>query len=430
MKNLDYASRKEIFGWAMYDFANSGFTTVVLTAIFNTYYVNVIAGHLSNGEATLFWTLVIGFANGLVLLTAPIVGAIADYSAAKKRFLAVTTVGCVVFTALLALLGPRDVILAGVFVVMASVMFYSGENLIAAFLPEISPPEKMGRISAFGWTLGYISGLLILGLCLAYVSYAETRLQTAQQYVPVTMLIVAACFGLASLPTFLWVREAAKPQHSGAPVNYLRIGYARLHSTWQHARHYRDLFRSLLCLMIFYCGINTVVILAAVYANEVMGFSTQDAIMLILVVNITAAVGAFVFGWVEDIIGSLTTIKLTLLIWVIAMIMAYFTEQRGGFWIVANLIGLALGSSQSAGRAIVGLFSPAARSGEFFGLWGLATKLSAIIGPISYGLITRLSDGDHRLALISTCVFFIAGFLLLFTVDEQRGRAAAAKVFE
>ena len=109
MKNLDYASRKEIFGWAMYDFANSGFTTVVLTAIFNTYYVNVIAGHLSNGEATLFWTLVIGFANGLVLLTAPIVGAIADYSAAKKRFLAVTTVGCVVFTALLALLGPRAV---------------------------------------------------------------------------------------------------------------------------------------------------------------------------------------------------------------------------------------------------------------------------------------------------------------------------------
>lgn len=429
MKNLDYASRKEIFGWAMYDFANSGFTTVVLTAIFNTYYVNVIAGHLPNGEATFFWTLVIGFANGLVLLSAPIVGAIADYSAAKKRFLAVTTVGCVIFTALLAMLGPRDIILAGIFVVLASVMFYSGENLIAAFLPEISPPEKMGRISAFGWTLGYIGGMLVLGLCLAYVNYAESRMQTAEQYVPVTMLIVAACFALASLPTFLWVRESAKPQRHEQSVNYLHIGYARLQSTWQHARHYQDLFRFLLCLTVFYCGINTVVILAAVYANEVMGFSTQDSILLILTVNITAAVGAFIFGWLQDSIGSLTSIKLTLMIWVIAMIMAYFTDQRVGFWIVANLIGLALGSSQSAGRAIVGLFSPAERSGEFFGLWGLATKLSAIIGPVSYGLITRVSHGDHRLALLSTCVFFIAGFLLLFTVDEQRGRAATAKVF-
>jgi UMF1 family MFS transporter len=156
-----------------------------------------------------------------------------------------------------------------------------------------------------------------------------------------------------------------------------------------------------------------------------MGFTTNDNIILILVVNITAAIGAFVFGLVEDRIGSKNTLIVTLLIWSAATTMAFFVEQRFWFWAVANLVGIAMGSSQSAGRAIVGLFSPPQRSGEFFGLWGLATKLAAIIGPVSYGIITHLTHGQHRLALLSTTLFFVAGLLLLTTVNEKRGREAA-----
>ncbi|HEU5338654.1 MAG TPA: MFS transporter, partial [Sulfuricaulis sp.] len=178
-------------------------------------------------------------------------------------------------------------------------------------------------------------------------------------------------------------------------------------------------------LAVYYCGINAVVVLAAIYAQEIMGFSMQENIILILVVNITAAVGAFLFGLVQDRLGSVRTLGATLVIWITALVLAYFIETRAGFWVVANLVGLALGSSQSAGRALVGQFSPAARSAEFFGLWGLAGKLAAVIGPLVYGLVTYLTHGNHRQALLATSGFFVAGLLLLATVDERRGRAAA-----
>ena len=147
--------------------------------------------------------------------------------------------------------------------------------------------------------------------------------------------------------------------------------------------------------------------------------------MLILVVNITAAIGAFIFGFVQDKFGSINTLKITLLIWVAATTLAYFTETVNMFWVVANLVGIALGASQSAGRALVGMFSPPDRNGEFFGLWGLATKLAAIIGPLSYGFITYITQGDHRLALLSTTMFFVIGIILLFTVNEKRGILSA-----
>ncbi|GJL70846.1 MAG: MFS transporter [Nitrosomonas sp.] len=421
------APKKECFAWAMYDFANSGYATVILTAVFNSYFVGVIAAHdYSSGDATLLWTIAIAIANLLVLLTAPVIGAIADYSANKKTFLGFTTIGCVLFTALLAITGPGDVALAMTLIVLSSLMFFSGENLIAAFLPEISPPAHMGRLSAYGWTLGYVGGLLVLGLCLVYVQWAQAQGHEAQEFVPVTVLIVSTAFALASLPTFIWLRERAQPQATTLRFFvYIQEGYARLHNTWQHARHYQDLFRFLIALMIYYCGINTVVVLAAVYAQEAMGFETQDTIMLILVVNITAAVGAFLFGQVQDRIGSKRTLIITLLCWITATILAYYSHDRSSFWLVANLVGLALGASQSGGRALVGLFSPPERSGEFFGLWGLATKLAAVIGPLVYGTLTSITEGDHRVALLSTTAFFLVGLLVLSLVNEQRGRQAA-----
>ncbi len=418
-------TKKEIFAWAMFDFANSGYTTVVLTAVFNTYFVGVIAANVENGGNTLLWTLAIAIANGCVLLSAPLVGAIADFGRSKKRFLVLSTIICVISTALLALTGPGDIILAMLLVIISNIMFSTGENLIAAFLPEISNRDNIGRISGYGWTLGYVGGLLVLSLCLIYINWGKSRGLAAEEYVPDTMLIVAVCFALASLPTFLFLRERGVGQTKPAGQGYFSIGLARLKKTWQHAHWYQDLFRFLIALTVYYCGINTIVVLAAVYAQEVMGFGTEDTILLILVVNITAALGAFAFGIIQDNIGAILTVKLTLLLWIGACILAYFTESVVMFWVVANLIGLALGASQSAGRALIGLFSPLERNGEFFGLWGLATKLAAIIGPMFYGLITYGTAGNHRMALLSTIVFFVAGLVLLFTVNEQRGMAAA-----
>ncbi len=422
------APRREILAWAMYDFANSGYTTVVLTAVFNAYFVGVVAGGpglYDTGTATLLWTVAMSVTYALVLFSAPVIGAIADYRADKKRFLAVTTLGCILFTAMLALVGPGDVLLAMILVVFATAMFAAGEALISSFLPEIAPQNDMGRISAYGWTLGYVGGLLVLGLCLAYISWAENHGHGAGQYVPVTMLITAGAFALAALPTFIWMRERAVAAPLAAGESYMHIGFARLRHTFAHVHHYRDLFRFLITLAVFYSGIYTVVVLAAVYAQEVMGFSTQDSIIMILVVNITAALGAFGFGYLQDRLGSVRTLALTLLVWITALVIAFFADTRLEFWLAANLIGIALGSSQSAGRALVGQFSPPQRSAEFFGLWALAGKVAAIVGPLSYGLVTYVTEGDHRTAILSTTAFFVLGLLLLLTVNERRGRLAA-----
>ncbi len=419
--------RRELLAWALYDFANSGYTTVVLTTIFSAYFVAVVVGGvegISAGTATLLWTLSVGIANFAVLVSAPVLGAVADHLAAKKKFLLATTVGCVGATMLLSLVGPGDIVPAAVLLIFSAICFTAGESLIAAFLPEIAPEHKMGRISGYGWSLGYFGGLLTLGICLVYITWARARGRQETEFIPVTLLITAAVFAVASLPTFLWLRERALPVPLGHGISYIRAGFERLRFTLAQAARFKDLIRFLLCLTMFQAGVSTVVVVAAIYAREVMGFSTKDLVMLIMLVNVTAAVGAFLFGFLQDRLGSVRVLAISLIVWVAAVLLTYLAEQRSELWIAANLMGFAMGSSQSGGRALIGRFTPPERSGEFFGLWGLVNRLAAIIGPLCYGLLSYLS-GDLRLALLSTLGFFIAGLLLLVRVNEARGRAAA-----
>ncbi len=426
-RNLSTAGRREVLAWALYDFANSGYTTVVLTTIYSTYFVAVVAGSvptLSPGTATLLWTVAVAIANFSVLLSAPIIGAIADYRATKKQFLLFTTIGCVMFTALLGLAGPGQVVLGMTFLILSSIAFAAGENLIAAFLPEIAPPDQMGRISGYGWSLGYFGGLLTLGSCLAYITWASERGQQPADYVPVTLLITAVIFALTALPTFLWLRERATPRPLAAGLSYVRAGFDQVRQTLGSAAHHRDLFRFLVCLTVYQSGVATVVVIAAIYAQEAMGFDSQQLIILIMVVNLTAAIGAFAFGFAQDRYGSVPTLAAGLLVWVAAIGVTFFAKDADDLWLAGNLMGLAMGATQAGGRALIGQLTPVQRSAEFFGLWGLASKAAAIFGPLSYGIIARLSDGDHRLALLSTLAFFIGGLLLLTTVDEQRGMAA------
>ncbi len=426
----ELAPRRELISWAMYDFANSGYTTVVLTAIFSAYFVGVIAATADgtiDGTGTLLWSMTIGVANLLILITAPVLGAIADYSASKKKMLAYATVGCIAMTILLGFTGPDQLLLSMIFLAGSAFLFGTGENLIAAFLPEIAPPDKVGKVSGLSWALGYIGGLLVLAVSLAYIEAVKPLGQTAEQYVPVTLWITALVFAMASAPTFLFLKERQQAsQDSPASIaNYTRIGFLRLRQTLQHRHQFRDLFRFLLALCIFSSGVYTVIVIAAIYAQEVMYFSTTENIIMIMVVNITAAIGAFFFGLFQDQLGAKRTLELTLLIWILAITIVWQGDTKTQFWIAANLIGLAMGSSQSAGRALVALFAPVGRSAEFFGLWGLSIKLAAIIGPISYGLIAWYSGGNHRQAIFSTLMFFVIGLIVLFTVNEKRGREAA-----
>jgi MFS transporter, UMF1 family len=404
----------------MFDFANSGYTTVVITAVFNAYFVAVVAGGAP--WATFAWTCALAFSYALILVSAPLIGAYADARAAKKRLLLATTAGCVVFTAGLALVGPGDLRLAVALIVLSNFFFGTGENLIAAFLPELAEGEALGRVSGWGWSIGYLGGLVTLGACLAWVTQAQAQGATAAEFVPVTMLITAGLFALASLPTFLVLRERARP--AAGRVD-LVSAFARVLETARHAARFSDLRRFLLCVVFYQAGIQAVIALAAVYAHEVMGFTTSDTLTLVLVVNITAAVGAFLFGHVQDRLGHVRTIVLTLAGWLATVILVATLEGRMAFWMAANLVGVCLGSSQSAGRALIGYLSPPARTAEFFGLWGLAVKLSAILGPVTYGAVTWMTAGNHRFAILTVGVYFVLGLVLIAGLDVRRGRANA-----
>ena len=409
-------ARREVWAWAMYDFANSGYTTVVLTAVFNAYFVAVVAGNAP--WATFAWTLALSVSYALVMVAGPLVGAWADAHGSKKRLLAVSTTLCVLATAGLAWTGPGAVAWAVVFIVVSNFAYSIGENLAAAFLPEIARPEALGRVSGWGWSLGYFGGILALAVSLAWVMTAGSRGSTSGEAVGGTMIITAVIFALAALPTFLFLKERALP----SPVARGSAAFARLLETFRHARQFRDLMLVFASGVCYQAGVATVIALAAIYAEQVMGFQTQQTILLILVVNVTAAIGAFGFGYAQDRIGKVAALRVTIVGWIVMTVVAYYSTTQGMFWVAANLAGLAMGSSQSAGRAIVAYLSPAGRAAEFFGLWGVATRLASILGPLTYGAVTWGTGGNHRLAILLTGIFFVAALVVLAFVDERRGR--------
>jgi UMF1 family MFS transporter len=413
--------KREVFGWAMYDFANSGYTTVVLTAVFNAYFVGVAADGANWG--TLAWTLALALSCLVVMFTMPAIGAYADLRAAKKRLLAATTAACVLTTLALAEVGRGDIALAVAAIVLSNVFYSYGESLTAAFLPELARRDALGKVSGWGWSFGYFGGMLSLGLSLGYVLWAQGQGQSAEQFVPVTMFITAAVYGVASLATFALLKERAVPQAGAAQG--LRESLARLSHTWREAQRFRDFSWLLATAVAYQAGISVVIALAAIYASEALGFQQAETMMLVFLVNIASAVGAFAFGYWQDRTGHQRALAITLVGWIVMCVLAALAQTAALFWFAAVIAGLCMGSSQSAGRAMAGLLSPPSQLAEFFGLWTFATRLAAIVGPVTYGLVTWATGGNHRLAIVSTAAFFVLGLVLLRRVDVERGAREA-----
>ena len=415
---------REVLSWAGYDFANSGYTTVVLTAVFNAYFVSVVANGADWG--TLAWTVTLAMSNAAVMIAMPMIGAYADLRARKQWLLRISTVGCVTSTAALALAGRGDVAIAMVAIVISNFFFQVGVSLIGAFLPEIARPNALGKVSGWGWSFGYLGGLATLAVCLAYVIWAQGQGRDAEHFVPVTMLLTAGIFAVAALPTLFILRERAVPQ-SQPSLDVVRGAMSRLADTLRNVGRYRDFARLLVCTTFYQAGVAVVIALAAIYAQEVMKFSFEQTMMLVLVVNITAAIGAFAFGYVQDLLGHKHALALTLLLWIAMTAVASLATTPALFWVSANLAGLAMGSSQSAGRAMVGVFAPPTRLAEFYGLWTLAVQVSAIMGPLTYGAVVYLTDNNHRLGMVITGGFFVIGLLLIASINIERGRRAASE---
>ncbi|MBI4865222.1 MAG: MFS transporter [Candidatus Riflebacteria bacterium] len=413
------ASYREIFGWCMFDFANSSFTTIIVTVVFSVYYTKIVCTGRTDGDT--LWGLGNMVSQLLVLLAAPFLGALADFSGSKKRFLRMSWVSCCFATSLLYFVRPGDAWLGLALFVLANLAYSAGENFNASFLPELASAEDMGKVSGYGWALGYFGGLFALLLCYPFTQGAFDLANEAN--LRITSLVTAAFFFVAGLPTFMLLKERAVAQSLPPGSTYLRVGFSRVMSTLGEIRRFRQLFRFLLVFAIYNMGLCAVVAFASIFAEKNLGFGPRDLLGFFLVLQISAALGAFALGYFQDRYGAKAALNLSLAIWIVVSVGCYLATDRWSFMIVGNLAGLALGSAQSGARALVGLMAPVSRSAEFFGFWGLFWKLSSALGPLAFGIASTWYG--QRWAVLANGLFFVAGLVLLQTVDVDEGRRAA-----
>jgi len=418
-------TKKEIFGWCMYDVADSAFTTIIVTAFYAQYFSAIVVG--DQGRADLLWGVSAGVSEVIVGVLAPILGAIADFSGSRKKFLGACALTIVFFTAALYFVGPGMTAIGVALYVIANVGFAGGGVFIDSFLPGISTEENAGRISGLKWGMGYISGLVILLICLPLSKNIVTN-PTGQQLSMARMIpvVVAVYYALAAIPTFLFLRERSVKVALPPGANYVSVGFRQVKTTFVHIKQYRDLFRLLIAFLIYNDGIVTVIYFAGLYAKNTLNFTSFDFGVMLLVINIVAAAGAFAFGLIADRIGQKRTIFISLSVWLTAVVLAYLTESKTSFYVVSGLVGVGMGSCQSVSRSLVALFTPKQNSAEFFGFLGVAGKSLAFAGPLIFGLLSWLT-GSQRPAILSVGAFFIVGMILLSSVNEARGKAAAAR---
>jgi len=412
----------EIWAWCLYDFANSSFTTLIVTVGFSVYFVQVVARNIGpEGTAERVWFWGYALSMLVVAVLSPLLGAIADARAAKRHFLIGSTLVCIVCTALLYTVEAEDVWQGLILFGVGNVGFDLGFVFCSAFLVEIANRESLGRISGYGWGLGYLGGLASLALAYPFIKggFVESNLASYR----FSFVVTAAFFLLFALPTFLFLRERAAPTGL-AGTSAWRQGFDRLRTTGRELRRYRDLASYLVAYLIYTDAVNTVIVAAAIFANKVLDFSPGDLIIYFLVTQVTAGAGAVGFGFLADRIGARRTINLTLLLWIALAIAASFVQTHAQFYAIGLVAGAALGSNQSASRTLLGQMTPPGRQGEFFGFFSVTGKFAAVIGPVIYGEVTAWT-GSQRWAVGTMAIFFAIGLLAMRAVDEQRGIKAA-----
>lgn len=420
--------RREIGSWCLFDFANSAFTTLIVTFIFSRYFTEVIAA--DNVSGTIMWTRAVNISAIAIALTTPVLGAIADFSRRKKLFLLIATLQTLIFTVFLFFMKPGMALQAAFLFVIANVGFEGTQVFYNAFLPEIATRKNIGRISGYGWAAGYVGGLIALMIALWMVDpsrlgLGDRPLLSTEDYLNVraTTLLVVGWFAIFSIPLFTFLRERGEV-HEVEPGDYVKEGFRRVADTFRHLRSYREAVKLLVARLIYNDGLVTIFSLGAIYAAAVFGMGPADAIMLGIVLNITAAIGAFALGFVNDWIGGKWTIAITLVVLILAGTLGSLAPSRTGFWIAAVGIGFMVGPNQAASRSLLGVMIPEDKLGEFFGFFAFSGKLASVAGPFAYGSVLA-ATGDHRAAIASVVVFFVVGLVLLLFVDEKAGIAAA-----
>ncbi len=427
------SARRERWAWYLYDFGNSAYASVVLLAVYSAYFQGEVVG---GAEGSRLWGLAVGIAMLVVALTSPVLGAIADFSGAKKRFLLFYTCMACVFTATLFFVRRGDVLLGMLFFILAEIGYRSAQVFYNGLLPEIAAPEEMGRISGNGWAVGSAGGVVCLLLVLPLIILIEGTL-----IVRASLVITAIFFAVSSVPLFLWLRERAQPQPLPAGESYLTIGFKRLWRTLRMVRRFSEFAKFILAFLVYNDGIIMALDFAAIVGAVLFGLDQQQLIVFMIVVQVTSIAGAYVFGLLADWVGSKRSLILSLVLMIGAVVWLLFNRAVIGFFIIGALAGFALTGVQSVSRTMVGMFSPSGRSAEFYGLFAVAGRTSSFIGPTIYGWVAAeaalwyeaqgqavglAEQSGQRVALLSVVAFLVVGLLLALVVNEARARAAAA----
>ncbi|HUT77220.1 MAG TPA: MFS transporter [Polyangia bacterium] len=417
------STRWQRFAWCLYDFADSAFPTVIVTAVYVLYFKNVVVGDGVPGRSDNLWGLANSAAALVVFLAAPLLGAVADLSGRKRHFLAACAGLCVVATALLSLTGEGSVALAMGLVIAAVVGFEGSCVFYNAFLPELVPPERMERLSGNGWALGYLGGLGCLLLCFPVAS-------ARPELVP---LVVAGWFAVFAAVPLLVLRDRPRPARAPGAPSFLVQGIARFAGTLRRMREHGQLLRFLAAYFFFNNAVLTIIVFAVAFSSDSLGFTLGENIGLVVVMNVVAAPGAFAFGWVAERVGARRTILVSLGMWLavvagaeLAVWPGLFEAEmaKGVFWGVAGLASLCIGAIQATSRTFVGQLAPEGRSGEFFGFMAFAGRGSAIVGPFVFGWVSQ-TFASQRAAVLSIGVFFVIGLVLMLRVQDPLRRAPA-----
>lgn len=416
-------TKKEIAGWCFYDVADSTFTTVIITAFYANFFKDVVVGDSTQG--TFLWGIALSASEVVIALTAPILGAIADFAGSRKKFLGVCALTIVFFTAALWFAGPGMTVMAMTFFIIANLGFAGGGVFIDSFLPGISNNSNAGKISGIKWALGYLSGLVCVAMCGPLAEGIKANPSPSDlskaRLIPV---VVAVYYAIAVIPTFLFLRDRSIPQQLPPGQSYLTVGFKQLKKTLREIKRYRELVKLLIAFLVYNDGIVTVIGFAAIYAVDTIGFSQGEITMMFIILNVVAAAGAFLFGFIADRIGQKLTINISLVIWIIAVFLAWRAHDKTAFWVAATLVGIGMGSCQSVTRSLLALFTPKQNAAEFFGFLGIAGKALAFLGPFVFGSLTKIY-GSQRPAILAIAVFFVVGMFLLSFVSEEKGKAAA-----
>ena len=437
-------NKKTVFCWSLYDFANQPFTTLVITFIYGTFFTTVLADNEITG--TILWSRGISLTGIIVALLSPIMGALADRGGYRKFYLIFWTWVCIICSFLLWYPNVGQVTFALTLFIIANVGFEMGGVFCNAFLPDIAPKDKIGRVSGYGWSFGYVGGLLSLILALVFFIFPEVPLfdldKTTHEHIRATNVMVAIWFAIFSIPTFLFVKQDSK---KGVGVKQVLIeSFDQLKNTFIQIRKYKEITKFLLARLIYNDGLITIFAFGGIYAAGTFGFSMQEIMIFAIVLNVSAGLGAFLMGFLDDVIGGKMTIQISNVGLIIACVIAVFSPNGNivefsipvvgsimitgkiMFWIAGVLIGIFSGPNQASSRSLMARFVPKDKVGEFFGFFAFSGKATSFLGPFLLGYFTKVF-GSQRYGVAVVLVLLIIGAAILHYVDEDSGIEKGSK---